>query len=243
VFDKPEGAMHDWEIFREIALRTAARLTKKKPLSKTLVERVSLSLSPTVLVTALLALGRRTSMRALRANPAGVDLGPLRPTMPGRLQTKDKLIHLAPDLVIADLARLRASIQAPVGDELLLIGRRHQRDNNSWMHNSTRLTRGRTRHQLLMHPDDLAARGLSDGAPVLISSRVGKVTTEVRATDDMMPGVVSLPHGYGHQVGGTRMAHAATVPGVSINDLTDPERLDVSGNAALSGVPVTVSAG
>src|SRR6478735_4008341 len=243
VFEKPEGAMHDWEIFREIALRVAARLDRKKPLAKTLVERVSLSLSPTVLVTALLALGRRTSMRALRANPAGVDLGPLRTTMPGRLQTRDKLIHLAPDLVIADLSRLRESIQAPVDDELLLIGRRHQRDNNSWMHNSTRLTRGRTRHQLLMHPDDLASRGLSDGAPVLISSRVGKVTTEVRATDDMMPGVVSLPHGYGHQVGGTRMAHAATVAGVSINDLTDPERLDVSGNAAFSGVPVTVSAG
>ena len=243
VFDKPDGAMHDWEIFREIAVRTAARLTRKKPLTKALSERVSLSLSPTVLVTALLALGRRTSMRALRANPAGVDLGPLQPTMPGRLQTRDKLIHLAPDLVIADLARLRESLQAPVGDELLLIGRRHQRDNNSWMHNNARLTRGKTRHQLLMHPDDLAARGLSDGAPVLISSRVGKVTTEVRATDDMMPGVVSLPHGYGHQVGGTRMAHAATVAGVSINDLTDPERLDVSGNAAFSGVPVTVSAG
>jgi anaerobic selenocysteine-containing dehydrogenase len=243
VFDKPADAMHDWEIFREIAVRTAARLRTRKPLSKRAVERVSLSLSPTVLVTALLALGRRTTMRALRANPAGVDLGPLRPTMPGRLQTRDKLIHLAPDLVLADLTRLRAGIEAPADDELVLIGRRHQRDNNSWMHNTERLTRGKARHQLLMHPDDLAARGLVDGAPVLITSRVGKVTTEVRASEDMMPGVVSLPHGYGHQVGGTRMAHAATVAGVSINDLTDPERLDVSGNAAFSGVPVTVSAG
>ena len=107
------------------------------------------------------------------------------------------------------------------------------------MHNVERLTRGRPRHQLLMHPDDLAARSLADGATVRVSSRVGTVDVEVAATDDMMPGVVSLPHGYGH----ARNPGCGTPPGspgVSINDLTDPERLDVSGNAALSGVPVTV---
>ena len=109
------------------------------------------------------------------------------------------------------------------------------------MHNAERLTRGKPRHQLFMHPDDLAARGIDDGATVAVTSRVGKVEVDVLATDDVMPGVVSLPHGYGHQVGGTRMTNAETVVGVSINDLTDPERLDVSGNAALSGVPVTVS--
>ena len=109
------------------------------------------------------------------------------------------------------------------------------------MHNSTRLTRGRDRHQLLMHPEDLAARGIEDGKTVKVTSRVGTVEVEVLATDDMMRGVVSLPHGYGHQVGGTRMSQAAQVTGVSINDLTDAERLDVSGNAALSGVPVTVA--
>jgi anaerobic selenocysteine-containing dehydrogenase len=127
-------------------------------------------------------------------------------------------------------------------DGLVLIGRRHQKDCNSWMHNSERLTRGRTRHQLLMHPDDLAARGLVDGAMVTVASRVGSVSVEVAAADDMMPGVVSLPHGYGHQVDGIRLERAAKVVGVSINDLTDPERLDLSGNAALSGVPVTVVA-
>jgi anaerobic selenocysteine-containing dehydrogenase len=242
VFDKPEGAMEDWEIFREIALRTAARLERKKPLRQALVERARLSISPARLVSMLLLAGRRTTMRALRANPAGVDLGPLRPTMPARLQTKDKLIHLAPDKVIADLPRLREAIATPTGDELLLIGRRHQSDNNSWMHNSSRLTRGKPRHQLLMHPDDLAARGLTDGASVRVASRVGTVTIEVRATEDMMRGVVSLPHGYGHQQDGVRLANATKVAGVSINDLTDPERLDVSGNAALNGVPVTVAA-
>lgn len=91
-----------------------------------------------------------------------------------------------------------------------------------------------------MHPADLDARGLLDGATVTVRSRVGEVQVEVSATEDVMPGVVSLPHGYGHGRDGTRLGVAAGVAGVSINDLTDPERLDVSGNAALSGVPVTV---
>jgi anaerobic selenocysteine-containing dehydrogenase len=169
----------------------------------------------------------------------------LRPTLPGRLQTRDKRLPLAPEVIVADLARLReamAVMSAGADDGLVLIGRRHQKDNNSWMHNADRLTRGKARHQLLMHPDDLAARGLADGSLVAVSSKVGSVTVEVRAAEDMMPGVVSLPHGYGHQVDGTRMGQASKVVGVSINDLTDPERLDVSGNAALSGVPVTVAA-
>jgi len=246
VFEKPAGAMHDWEIFREIALRTTARLERKKSMAKALSERASLTVSPTTIVSTLLLTGRRTTMRALRSHPEGVDLGPLRPTMPTRLQTGDKLIHLAPDLVLADLQRLRSTVDAQldsraVDGELVLIGRRHQRDNNSWMHNSERLTRGKPRHQLLMNPEDLAAHGLSDGSRVRVTSRVGEVTTEVRGTDDMMRGVVSLPHGYGHQGAGRRMANASRVVGVSVNDLTDPERLDVSGNAALSGVPVTVT--
>jgi anaerobic selenocysteine-containing dehydrogenase len=123
----------------------------------------------------------------------------------------------------------------------VLIGRRHKQDNNAWFHNVDRLNRGRPRHQLLMHPADLAERGIADGALVTITSRVGSVTVDVQASEDVMRGVVSLPHGYGHQVDGTRLTRAAKVAGVSINDLTDPERLDLSGNAALSGVPVTVA--
>ena len=142
--------------------------------------------------------------------------------------------------MLDDVRRLD-DVAAPVAGELLLIGRRHQRDCNSWMHNSERLTRGKPRHQLLMHPDDLAERGLTTGSTVSVRSRVGTVEVEVAETDDMMRGVVSLPHGYGHARPGSRMRQAATVAGVSINDLTDPERLDVSGNAALSGVPVTVT--
>jgi anaerobic selenocysteine-containing dehydrogenase len=240
VLDKPRGARHDWEIFRDLTLRITARLDDGPPLRARLQQRLRLLPSPTFLVGALLRRGRRTTITELRRSPDGVDLGPLRPTLPDRLRTSDRRIDLAQELVLADLERVRRDLAAPP-DGLLLIGRRHQRDNNSWLHNVDRLTRGRPRHQLLMHPDDATARRVSDGEQVRVASRVGSVEVEVRLTEEVMPGVVSLPHGYGHRQPGTRMSGAAAVPGVSINDLTDPERLDVSGNAALNGVPVTVT--
>jgi anaerobic selenocysteine-containing dehydrogenase len=110
---------------------------------------------------------------------------------------------------------------------LLLIGRRHLRANNSWMNDIPRLTKGKARNHLLMHPDDLKEHGLTDGDPVKVRSAAGEITVAVTATDDIMPGVVSLPHGYA---------------GSSANDLTDPAVVDVSGNAVLNGVPITVSA-
>jgi anaerobic selenocysteine-containing dehydrogenase len=240
VFDKPDGAMHDWEIFRELTARVAKRVGRKGPLRARLTRRLRLSTSPTTQLAVLLRTGRRLSLRQLRAHPEGVDLGPLRPTMPGRLQTKNHRVDLTPALLAGDLDRLRTWLDERPDDALVLIGRRHKQDNNSWFHNTTRLTRGKPRHQLLMHPDDLASRGISDGALVTVSSRVGSVRVEVVATDDMMPGVVSLPHGYGHQVDGTRLRNATKVAGASINDLTDPTLLDLSGNAALNGVPVAV---
>jgi len=250
VFQKTRDQRHDWEIFREVTLRTHARLREKAPWKRRLARRVRLSSSPTFIIANLLRLGRAVTISELRRNPSGVDLGPLQPgLLPERLQTRAKRIDAAPELVLADLARLKgrattdAVIEGSPGEgELLLIGRRHKQDCNSWMHNSERLTRGRPRHQLLMHPDDLSARGIEDGKTVTVTSRVGSVDVEVQATDDVMPGVVSLPHGYGHQVDGVLLGRASLVTGPSINDLTDPERLDLSGNAALTGVPVTVSA-
>jgi anaerobic selenocysteine-containing dehydrogenase len=243
VFAKPADARHDWEIYRDLVARLDGRLDRRLPRRARLRRRARMALSPTRQLELLLLTGRRLSPARLRRHPEGVDLGPLRPTMPERLQTPDRRIDLAPALVVGDLDRLHAWLAERPEDGLVLIGRRHKQDNNSWFHNSTRLTRGRPRHHLLMHPDDLAARGIEDGTQVTVSSRVGSVRVEVSATADMMPGVVSLPHGYGHQVDGTRLRNATKVVGASINDLTDPELLDVSGNAALNGVPVTVEAG
>ncbi len=138
-------------------------------------------------------------------------------------------------MILADLARF-ATQPVPVADELLLIGRRHVRSNNSWMHNYHRLVKGKPRHQLLMHPDDLARRQLSDGQRVRVSSRIGMVEVEVMASLDMMPGVVSLPYGWGHGRPGVQMSIASGQPGASANDLTDERQLDEPGNAALNGV-------
>lgn len=242
VFPKGRDQRHDWEIFRDLHLRVTRRLERKAPLKRRLLTAARLRLSPTFIIGMLLRTGRSgVTLTQLRQHPEGVDIGALRGgQLPDRLFTEDKRISALPALVADDLERLRAQ-ELPLDGELLLIGRRHQRDCNSWMHNTERLTRGKARHHLLMHPADLETRGLADGALVTVASRVGKVVVEVKATEDVMPGVVSLPHGYGHQRDGVRLSVATGVAGVSINDLTDPDRLDVSGNAALSGVPVTVS--
>lgn len=242
VLAKGRDQRHDWEIFRDLYLRVTRRRRRKPPLKRRIAAEARMRMSPTFLIGMLLRTGRsRTTLTELRRHPEGVDLGPLNAgQLPGRLRTGNGRIDALPEVVATDVVRLREHA-LPRDGELLLIGRRHQRDCNSWMHNTDRLTRGKARHQLLMHPADLAARGLSDGAMVTVRSRVGEVSVEVSATEDVMPGVVSLPHGYGHGRAGARLGVAAGVAGVSINDLTDPERLDVSGNAALSGVPVTVA--
>ncbi|WP_141798286.1 molybdopterin-dependent oxidoreductase [Nocardioides sp. SLBN-35] len=242
VFAKGRDQRHDWEIFRDLYLRVTRRRRRKPPLRRRVVAEARMRMSPTFLIGMLLRSGgSRTTLTELRKHPEGVDLGALRAgQLPGRLRTRGGRIDAVPDLVAADIERLREHA-LPTDGELLLIGRRHQRDCNSWMHNTERLTRGKARHQLLMNPSDLASRGLADGAVVTVRSRVGEVKVEVASTEDVMPGVVSLPHGYGHGRTGARLGVAAGVAGVSINDLTDPDRLDVSGNAALSGVPVTVT--
>ena len=165
---------------------------------------------------------------------------PLRPDLLARLQTPDCCIDCAPALLLGELDRLAQSlVAAPPVDSLRLVGRRELRSNNSWMHNAPRLVKGKARHQLLVHPQDLAARGIVDGARARLRSRTGAIRIEARASESMMPGVVCLPHGFGHQRSGVRLSRAALVDGESYVDLTDPLLLDVaSGNAALSGLPV-----
>lgn len=181
---------------------------------------------------------------ALEEAEHGLVLGPLRPSLLQRLETASGMIEAAPPLLLEELQRLHESAgSSTTSGGLRLIGRREIRSNNSWMHNAPRLIKGKPRHHLLMHPDDLAGRGLADGAQVRVRSRLGEVRTEVRASDDMMPGVVCLPHGFGHQHTDTRQARAQTLAGANYNALTDPLSLDhASGNAALNGLPVSVEA-
>jgi anaerobic selenocysteine-containing dehydrogenase len=218
VLPKPVAARHDWEIYRDLGLRYRKRFKGKR------FDTLRLRLSPRTLLDVLLRTGPyKLSVRKLRKNPNGIDLGPLKPSFPQRLRTEDKRVDLAQPLVLDGLDAVR---ELRPHDGLLLIGRRHLRANNSWMNDVDRLTKGKARHHLLMHPADLAEHGITDGDDVCVTSAVGEVRVPVTASDEVMPGVVSLPHGY-------RVASA--------NDLTDPAVLDgVSGNAVLNGVPVRV---
>jgi anaerobic selenocysteine-containing dehydrogenase len=183
----------------------------------------------------------RLSLRKLRANPHGIDLGPLRPQLPGRLGSPSKRVQLAPAVFLQDLPRLEASLVDP-SNGLVLIGRRALRSNNSWMHNSHRLVKGPPGCVLYIHPEDAAARGVTAGGRARVESRVGKIEVPVALTDDLVRGVVCLPHGWGHEREGAALSVARAHAGASLNDLTDEQAIDVlSGNAAFSGVPVTVS--
>jgi anaerobic selenocysteine-containing dehydrogenase len=182
------------------------------------------------------------SLRRLRAEPNGVDLGPLGQALPRRLATRDRRVPLAPALFLGDLARAAQALERPV-PALVLIGRRHVRSNNSWLHNSHRLVKGKPRCTLMIHPVDALARGIADGGLVRVSSRVGRVEVAAEVTADMQPGVVSLPHGWGHGRPGVRLAVASAHAGVSINDLVDDQQVDaLTGTAVLNGTAVEVVA-
>jgi anaerobic selenocysteine-containing dehydrogenase len=249
-------ARHDWQIYNGLARAYRGKSESQRPDTlgvrlKKLPVLVRQRLRPDQIVDLGLRLGpygrwkrhpERLSLRRLKQNPHGVDLGPLQPCLPERLFTRDRRIRCDVPELMTDLARARALLAG--GDErpLRLIGRRHLRSNNSWMHNAERLVKGKDRCQLLMHPDDAQARGLADGAIAHVSSRVGTLQATVLTTEEMMRGVVSLPHGWGHGREGVQLRVANAHAGVSTNDLTDEQVLDVpSGNASLNGVDVQVS--
>ncbi|GAA2592169.1 molybdopterin oxidoreductase family protein [Streptomyces roseoviolaceus] len=178
------------------------------------------------------------TLEKLLAHPHGIDLGPLRSRLPQPLKTRSGLVELLPGPIAADLPRLRAALaERPEG--LVLVGRRHLRSNNSWMHNVPALTGGSNRCTLHIHPEDAERLGVMDGAPVRVKGAGGEVTAPAEVTDAVRRGVVSLPHGWGHDRPGTRLSHASTDPGVNVNQLLDGRLLDpLSGNAVLNGVPV-----
>ncbi|MUL79690.1 molybdopterin-dependent oxidoreductase [Mycolicibacterium sp. CBMA 226] len=180
------------------------------------------------------------TLEKLKAHPHGIDLGAMRPRIPEVLRTPSGRIELAPEPIVADVARLREALSRSAGG-FLLIGRRHLRSNNSWMHNLPALSGGSNRCTLQIHPDDAADLGLTDVA--VIKGPGGELLAPIEVTDVMRRGVVSLPHGWGHNRGGTGQQLASSHPGVNVNQLNDGTHLDrLSGTAVLNGIPVEISA-
>ncbi|MGW3291026.1 molybdopterin oxidoreductase family protein [Streptomyces sp. NPDC001002] len=181
-------------------------------------------------------------LEKLLAHPHGIDLGPLKSRLPQPLKTASGKVELLPGPIVDDLPRLRRSLRERP-DGLVLVGRRHLRSNNSWMHNVPALTGGTNRCTLHIHPEDAERLGVRDGAPVRVKGAGGEVTAPAEVTDGVRRGVVSLPHGWGHSRAGTRLNHASVDPGVNVNQLLDGSLLDpLSGNAVLNGVPVECAA-
>ena len=248
---RASDARHDWEILNQLTWRLARGAW---PRARARARALALDvLGPRGLLDVALRrgpygtgwrpFGQGLSVARLRRAPHGMDLGPLVSRFPERLRTPDGRIQLAPAALLADIRRLDRTLarDAP-GGQLVLIGRRALRSNNSWMHNAERLVRGRNACTLLMHPNDATSRGLESGSVVQVTSTSGSVEVELQVSDAVMPGVVSLPHGWGHGRAGSRLRVANHHAGASINDLTDDQRVDAaSGTAAFSGVPVTVA--
>ncbi len=258
IFEAAPDAKYDWEILLELQTRIQADGKTGK-----IVQRIKQSIFKQLLPQRILDLGLRfgpygawgrgkyaktgLSLGKLKRNVHGIDLGPLRSCLPRRLFTPTKRINLTPQIFVTDLERLRAlltnkSANLNDGCNLTLIGRRHLRSNNTWMHNSQRLVKGPERCTLLIHPVDAANRQISTGQMVAVHSQVGCIKLPAEISNEMMPGVVSIPHGWGHNRPGVQLSVARQHPGVSINDITDDTRIDrLTGNAAFSGIPVRVT--
>jgi anaerobic selenocysteine-containing dehydrogenase len=182
------------------------------------------------------------TLETLERSPHGVDLGPLRPRLPDALRTPSGRIELAPEPIVDDLERLRAALRRPRNGGLVLIGRRQLRSNNSWMHNLPALVKGKERCTMHIHPDDADRLGLEDGRQALLRSAAGELEAPVEITDAIMPGVVSIPHGWGHDAAGARLRVATEHAGVNSNLLADESMVEpLSGNAILNGIPVEVA--
>jgi anaerobic selenocysteine-containing dehydrogenase len=183
------------------------------------------------------------TLDVLERNPHGVDLGPHRERVPDVLRTPSGRIELAPEAIVADVERLHGLVARERNGGLVLIGRRQLRSNNSWMHNLPALVKGKDRCTLHVHPDDAERLGLEEGGRAVVSSAAGRIEAPVELTDGIMPGVVSIPHGWGHDAPGVKMGVASRHAGVNSNVLSDESQVDpLSGNAVLNGIPVEVRA-
>ncbi len=228
LFAKADGAKYDWEIFQELVHRLNGRDEPLNPVP------------PEAKLDFGLRYGKyKMSLEDLRANPHGVDLGALQSCLPERLLTTDKRINLAPEFYVKDLERLKIEVQNSDEFPFALIGRRHLRDDNSWLHNSERLMKGKNRCTVLVNFADAENLGIADGQTLKVSSAVGTVEIPCEISEKIMRGVVSIPHGYGHGRKGVKLDTATNHAGVSVNDLTDERVLDdLTGNAAFSNARV-----
>lgn len=247
VVPAPEGGKEDWEILYDLGMRLGG-MRLLHPLvdrAARLLYRAGVRISPDRVVDLLLRLGPyRLSLAKVRRHPHGLDLGPLVPAGRTKVRTPDGLVDLAPAPLLADAARIDAWLdgQRAAAGDLLLIGRRHLRSNNSWMHNAPTLARGRDRATLLIHPEDARRLGVTEGALCRVRSRVGEVSAPAELSEDILQGVVSLPHGFGHQAAAATLRVAGALPGPNVNALTDEALVEpLLGTAILNGVPVRIS--
>ena len=251
---KPDAeSRHDWEILLELETRMkhggVAGAVKRKLIRQFLTpaRMVDLGLRFGPYGARLNPFSKGLTLRKVKKAVHGIDLGPLAPCLPARLRTADKQINLAPEAFVSDVQRVQTKFaEHDLNGHLLLIGRRQLRSNNSWMHNSERLVKGnpaKPQCSILMHPTDAANRDLLNGQKALVRSRVGSIVLPVEVSEEIMPGVVSIPHGWGHDREGNQLEIARQHPGASINDLTDQQNIDtLCGTAAFNGTAVTVDA-
>jgi anaerobic selenocysteine-containing dehydrogenase len=241
LFEKDNNQRHDWEIFEELKNRMTLPEGAEIPAPKNPEEKLELAMK-------FGPYGKDgLTLQKLKDNPHGEDLGALRPCIKERLLTENQEIKLIPEIIIKDLGRVKENAEQLLAStknsifDLQLIGRRHLRSNNSWMHNAEQLIKGRERCTLMIHPETAAIRGIMNQEKVQIESRVGMVEIAVEITDEIMPNVVSIPHGFGHARKGVQLDIATAHAGVSLNDLTDELLIDeLTGNSAFTGVPVRI---
>lgn len=228
LFEKSPGAKFDWEIIQDLAHRLSAAEKQFEPAPPEQRLDLGLRFGP-----------HKLSLDQLVRQPHGIDLGPLEPCLPDRLLNTEKRIDVAPAPMLADLERVKSD-KPDETSQFMLIGRRNLRDNNSWLHSSEILMKGKNRCTMLINSGDADRLRLSNGSMARVSSRTGAVEISCEVTDDIAPGVVSIPHGYGHIRDG--FEGNAINSGVSINDLTDELEIDeLTGNAVLNGVPVAIT--
>lgn len=237
LFPAAEDTRHDWQIFSQLLRRVSQGAKLRHRFQNWAMGRMG----PAKVLDRILRQGPHgLRLRQLEEAPHGIDLGPLEPCMLDRLKTSGQRIQLAPEAIVADLDRLAERLERPA-ESMVMISRRQMRSNNSWMHNYPRLMRGKDRCTLLVHPDDASRLDLRASQQVKVTSRVGEIVVPIEISEEIMPGVVCLPHGWGHHRPEIRLSVAQQHAGQSINDLTDEHCIDaLSGNAALSGLAVTL---